>query len=142
MATAKKTAAKKIAAKASTVPTAQLPAGYTPMSNIGQAWDYASNPLLEGFVKGSVRAMTVGKGRARRDTRIVTIMDDDGVLHDVWESTSLRPFFDNIDDGMRVAVAYQGEKDVNQPQPMKVFVGALADVQEKPARKTARKGSR
>ena len=148
MATAKKTPAKKTAVKNAKMNGAllnatgvKLPEGFKPVSAFASQWDYTARPVLEGVVSGPIRHITVGKGRNAREAQIMTIADDDGELHDVWDSASLKTFFEAAQPGQRVAIAYQGEREVGQPQPMKVFVGGFleGDMDAPPAKAAGKK---
>lgn len=155
MATSRKTApAKKTPAKASKAAAnkwanVQLPDGYTPISagEYGDPWDFESDPVIVGTIDGDIREIVVNEGkRTEYTTRAVTITRDNGGRVDVWESAALKGWFDRIGDGMSVAVAFQGYRDVGKPSPMKVFVGSIAEdeaeAEAKPARKAARKTAR
>lgn len=137
----------------------QLPEGFTAitMGEFGDPWDYESDPVIQGTVSGDVREIEVpgDKRGTTRTARAVTIEADDGRRIDVWESASLKRWFDTIADGMAVAVVFQGYRDTGRPSPMKVFVGSIADEEAverkrpthklpplkaaKPARKAARR---
>ena len=75
-----------------------------------------------------MREVEAGKGKDKRVSRVVTVKsDDDGKSYTVWESASLRSWFDNLRLGMQVAVVFHGYKDVGRPQPMKNFEGAFTE---------------
>ena len=127
-----------------------LPAGFRAITSgaYGEEWEYEKNPLLQGTIAGEVRQITSGKGKDKRTSRVVTVKSrDDGKSYTLWESASLRAFFDHLRVGQDVAVAFHGFKDVGRPQPMKVFEGAFTDedadavgVEDEPTpRKTAPK---
>jgi hypothetical protein len=78
-----------------------------------------------------VRTVESGTGKNKRESRVVTIKSDDGVLFDVWESAALRGFFEKIEDGMSVAIAFQGYRDIGRPQPMKVFQAGIREAAAK-----------
>lgn len=154
-----KTAAKKAApAKKATANAAwakvQLPAGFRAITSgaYGEEWEYESNPLLQGIVASQVREVTTGKGKDQRTSRVVTVKsDDDGKSYTVWESASLKTFFDHLRPGMQVAVVFRGYKDVGRPLPMKNFEGAFTeedagavgiDDEQPPRRAPAKKTSR
>lgn len=149
MATSRKTAAKKTAKKtvsrdANKWASVQVPEGYTPIASgeFGEQWEFEANPVLVGTIDGDVRDVTVNEGkRGAYDTRAVTIKDENGARFDVWESASLKGWFDEIADGMSVAVVFQGYRDVGKASLMKVFVGSIAQ-DDKPARRTAAKKRR
>lgn len=124
---AKKAAAKKTMARR---PNVQLPAGFRAITTgaYGEQWDYENNPLLQGTVASEVREVETGKGRDKRTSRVVTIKSsDDGKSYTLWESASLRAFFDHLHVGQEVAVVFHGYKDVGRPQPMKEFEGAFTE---------------
>lgn len=108
----------------------QLPAGFRAITTgaYGEEWEYEKHPLIQGTVAGEVRTIEVGKGKDRRDQRVVTVKsDDDGKNYTVWDSASLHTFFDNLRVGMQVAVVFKGYKDVGRPMPMKEFEGAFTE---------------
>lgn len=157
MATSRKTPAKKTAPARKTAPAAnkwasvQLPEGFVPIASgeFGDPWDFEAAPVLTGVVDGAVRTLMINEGkRTEYETRAVTIMEDNGHRTDVWESAALKGWFDALEPGMTVSVAFQGYRDVGKPSPMKVFVGAIAEGEapeqapSKPAKKTAKKTAR
>jgi hypothetical protein len=108
----------------------QLPAGFRAitMGAYGEEWEYEKHPLLQGEISSEVREVSAGKGKDKRVSRVVTVKSsDDGKSYTVWESASLRVWFDNLHVGQQVAIAFHGYKDVGRPQPMKVFEGAFTD---------------
>lgn len=108
----------------------QLPAGFRAITSgaYGEQWDYENNPLLQGTVASEVREVEMGKGRDKRTSRVVTIKSsDDGKSYTLWESASLKAFFDHLRVGQEVAVVFHGYKDVGRLQPMKDFEGAFTD---------------
>ena len=120
----------KPAAKAPARPKVQLPAGFRAITSgaYGEQWDYENNPLLQGTVASEVREVETGKGKDKRTSRVVTIKSsDDGKSYTLWESASLRAFFDHLHVGQEVAVVFHGYKDVGRPQPMKEFEGAFTE---------------
>ena len=124
---AAKTAAKDTNAKWNKV---ALPAGFRAITSgdYGEEWDYEEAPLLQGTVNGDVREVEAGTGRNKRVSRVITVKsDDDGHDYTVWESASLKAFFDHVQRGMQVAVAFHGYRDVGKASPMKVFEGALTE---------------
>lgn len=130
MATSKKAAAKKAApkGKANKWANVQLPEGFKPIAqgDFGQEWLYEKNPLIVGTVVGDVREVEGGKGKDKWVKRVITVDSDDGDgLFDVWETASLSLFFDKVEDGSRVSVAFQGYRDTGKPSAMKVFVGGI-----------------
>lgn len=128
----------------------QVPEGFKPIvsSEFGESWDHESEPTLIGQIVGDVRTAETGRGRDRRETRVVSIMSEDtGRLTDVWESASLKGWFDKLVDGMRVCVVFQGYRDVGKASPMKVMVGSIdaadaGDDYERPRPATAAKKTR
>jgi len=140
-----KTAAKKTATKGNKWAGVQLPEGFKPIvtGEYGQEWEFEKFPLLVGTVVGATREVDGGKGKDKWTKRVITVLSDEGDGNfDVWETASLAPFFDAVEDGMRVSVAFQGYRDTGKPSPMKVFVGAIAEDEApdaKPARKAAKK---
>lgn len=125
--TVKKTAAKTTNAKWDKV---ALPAGFRAITSgdYGDGWDYEANSLLIGSVKGDVREVEAGTGRNKRVSRVITVQsNEDNRVYTVWESASLKAFFDHVQRGMQVAIAFHGYRDVGKPQPMKVFEGAFTE---------------
>lgn len=126
----------------------QLPEGFTAITagEFGDPWDYESNPVITGTIDGDVREIEVpgDKKGTTRIARAVTVATEDGRI-DVWESASLKRWFDTIVDGNTVALAFQGYRDTGRPSPMKVFVGSIADDEvegAKPARAPAKKAAK
>lgn len=107
-----------------------LPAGFRAITtgDYGEEWDYEESPLLQGVVAGDVREVEAGTGNNKRVSRVIGVKsDDDGRIYTLWESASLKAFFDHVQRGMQVAVAFHGYRDVGKPQPMKVFEGAFTE---------------
>lgn len=131
MATSKakaKTATKPAAKGKNKWAAVQLPEGFKPITqgDFGQEWDYEKNPLIVGTVVGDTREVEGGKGKDKWVKRVITVDSEAGDgLFDVWETASLAPFFDMVEDGQRVSVAFQGYRDTGKPSAMKVFVGGI-----------------
>lgn len=129
----RKTAAKTTPAKTpkntKTWAAVQLPAGFRAITtgDYGEEWDYEEQPLLAGVVEGDVREIEVGKGRDKRLSRVLGVRAEDGRVYTVWESASLKAFFDHVQRGQTVCIAFHGYRDVGRPQPMKVFEGAFTE---------------
>lgn len=131
----KVTSRKPAAAKAPTNANARwdavaLPSGFRAITSgdYGEDWDYESRPLLVGVVNGDVRDVEIGTGAKKRTSRVTTVLSaDDNRGYTVWESASLKPFFDHVARGMQVAIAFHGYRDVGKPAPMKVFEGAFTE---------------
>jgi len=107
-----------------------LPAGFRAITtgDYGAEWEYEENPLLHGVVQGDVREVEAGAGKNKRVSRVIGIKsDDDGRIYTLWESASLKAFFDHVQRNMLVAVAFHGYREVGKPQPMKVFEGAFTE---------------
>lgn len=122
----------------------QLPEGFTAITagEFGDPWDYESNPIIQGTIDGEVREIEV-PGDKRGTTRIaraVTVATEDGRI-DVWESASLKRWFDTIADGNTVALVFQGYRDTGRPSPMKVFVGSIADDEVESVKPAAKKAA-
>lgn len=126
---AKKAAPAKKAKPANSKKWAQveLPDGYKAIGSgeFGERWDFEENPSIEGTVDG-IREVESGTGKNKRTSRVMTVQTEDGPI-DVWESASLRKFFDECEDGSEVAIIFKGYRDVGKPQPMKDFVGAIKE---------------
>ncbi len=138
MATKKAAPAKKVAAKVKgkggkangAWAKVELPAGFKAISSgeFGDVWDFEQKPTLVGTVTGDVREVETGKGREKRVSRVITVKEDGtGKSYTVWESASLKGFFDHVQRRFHVALAFHGYRDVGRPQPMKVFEGAFSD---------------
>lgn len=158
MATAKKRPAAKAAAKSNGKAPAkakstsaasnkkwanvELPDGYTAISGgeFGDRWDFEANPSIEGTVDG-IREVESGTGKNKRTSRVMTVQTGDGPI-DVWESASLRKFFDECEDGSEVAIIFKGYRDVGRPQPMKDFVGAIAQKASRSSGRSSRSSRR
>lgn len=107
-----------------------LPSGFRAITSgdYGDEWEYEENPLLHGVVQGDVREVEAGTGRNKRVSRVIGIKsDEDGRVYTLWESASLKAFFDHVHRGMKVAIAFHGYRDVGKPQSMKVFEGAFTE---------------
>jgi hypothetical protein len=127
--TAGKTASNKLSANARYAKVT-LPEGFRPITSgdFGEEWDYENNPVLTGEVTSDVRTVETGKGRDKREARVITVLsENDGHSYTLWESTSLKGFFDEVQRGFRVSIAFHGFRDTGRPQPMKVFEGAIAE---------------
>lgn len=141
----RKTPAKTAAKTANRWAKVQVPEGFKPIASgeFGEPWDHENQPVLTGQIVGDVRTAETGRGRDRRETRVVSIMDEDtGRMTDVWESASLKGWFDKLADGLRVCVVFQGYRDVGKQSPMKVMLGSIdaADMpDDEPARPAANK---
>jgi hypothetical protein len=108
----------------------ELPEGFRSITSgdYGDEWDYASDPVLVGSVTSDVREFETGKGKNKRVSRVITVLDEnDGRAYTVWESASLRGFFDLVQRGQRVSVIFKGLREVGKPQPMKDFIGAISE---------------
>lgn len=152
---ATKKAAKKVPAKKTKAGSnakwdgVQLPDGFRSITtgDYGDEWEYEKKPLLQGVVTSDVREVETGTGRNKRTSRVITVQDaEDGRAYTVWESASLRGFFDLVQKGFGVCVAFHGYRDVGKPQPMKVFDGAIAeehlDEEGAPPARKARKAAK
>lgn len=107
-----------------------LPSGFRSITtgDYGDEWDYENDPALTGTVTSDVREVETGTGRNKRTSRVITVLDEnDGRSYTLWESASLRGFFDLVQKGHRVSVAFHGYRDVGKPQPMKHFEGAISE---------------
>jgi hypothetical protein len=108
----------------------QLPSGFRSITtgDYGDVWDYENDPTLVGQVTSDVREVETGKGKNRRVSRVVTVLDEnDGRTYTLWESASLRGFFDLVQKSHRVCVVFKGYRDIGKPQPMKDFEGAISE---------------
>src|SRR5882672_3813412 len=104
-----------------------LPPGFNAINTneYGQRWDFEEKPILQGICAAAPRDVPQGTGKNKRTTRVIDIKGSDGSTTAVWESAALQGFFDEVKKGSKVAIAFQGYRDVGRPQPMKVFVAGI-----------------
>ena len=140
--TAKPAAKKTRAVDSKKFAQVQLPEGFTAITagEFGDPWDYEAKPIIQGTIDGDVREIEVpgDKRGTTRTARAVTVATDEGRI-DVWESASLKRWFDTIVDGNTVALVFQGYRDTGRPSPMKVFVGSIADDEVEATKPAAKK---
>lgn len=127
----------------------QVPEGFKPITagEYGEPWDPETMPVLVGRVVGDIREVETGTKQKPRTSQVVSIMsEEDGRMYDVWESAALKGWFEQIADGMRVSVVFQGYRDVGKQSPMKVMIGSIAeedlpDDDDAPARPAAKRAA-
>jgi hypothetical protein len=113
MAKAKAKAKAKSKSKAKTQHT--LPNGY---KVIGRApnWDPEKNPVLEGE-RGETQEVTFDKGTKKERTQRLCIVQDDTLgAVTLWESSTLRDFFDQTEKGDHIRVEFLGYGDAKKGQ--------------------------
>jgi hypothetical protein len=98
-----------------------LPSGY---KVIGRApnWDPEKHPVLEGE-RGATQEVTFDKGTKKERTQRLTIVQDETLgAVTLWESSTLRDFFDQTNDGDNIRVEFLGFGDAKKGQnPPKLF---------------------
>jgi len=118
--------------------TAQLPEGFQPIGSYAPSWNYAEEPLLQGVIlefSETIQTRQEGKKTKKVKVKTATIQRKNGSIVKVWESTTMRPLWENFEEGDAVAIAYQGlgqkKKGMN---PAKLFaIGrAVGAVKAKP----------
>lgn len=110
---ARKTAAKRARVASNGAAAVALPVGYSPIAaEYGTPWEYEEHPLLEGIIEGGPREVESGVGKNKRVSRVMSVRADDGTLYDVWDSAALRGFFDQAQDGQRIAIVFQGFREI------------------------------
>ena len=105
----------------------ELPKGYKAIESGGfsPSWDFRKQPLLEGTL-GKVRTIEQGKGKTKREVKVVEVTQKDGKAVTVWESVKLRPLFEQKDKA-KVCVVFKGfVKIKGRSQPMKDFEVGVA----------------
>lgn len=113
MAKAKAKAKSKSKQKAGKVHT--LPNGY---KVIGRApnWDPEKNPVLEGE-RGETQEVTFDKGtKKERTQRLCVVQSDELGAVTLWESSMLRDFFDQTNNGDNIRVEYLGLGEAKKGQ--------------------------
>lgn len=119
-----------------------IPEGFQmPASAQVPNWDYEKQKVLQG---DAVSMRVIKKKKPRKGeaptTRLLTVRDEDGNLHQVWESAGLRGLFDEVLQGGEVFIRYDGlgakQKGKNQ---MKVFVTGYNNDNAKPVRKAKKR---
>lgn len=110
----------------------EAPAGFDTIDDsFGDDWEPEIGGQLIGTVTGRIREFIANKGqRDEHVWRACNIIEDDtGVVYTIRESASLRAWFDKIDEGARVYLAYRGEQPTGKASPMKVFQAGIASAQ-------------
>lgn len=92
-----------------------LPSGYKVIGR-APAWDLEKNPILEGE-RGATQEITLDKGtKKERIQRLCVVQDETIGAVSVWESTGLRDFFDQTDEGDKVRIEFRGYGDAKKGQ--------------------------
>lgn len=110
----------------------QAPEGFDTIDDsFGEEWKPEKGEMLQGTVIGSIREFIANQGRRDEHMwRAVNIASEpDGVVYTIKESASLRAWFDKLEEGSRVYIAYCGTQDVGKASPMKVFQAGIASAQ-------------
>jgi hypothetical protein len=92
-----------------------LPNGY---KVIGRApnWDPDKNPVLSGE-RGATQEVTFDKGTKKERTQRLCIVQDETLgAVTLWESSTLRDFFDQTNDGDDIRVEFLGYGDAKKGQ--------------------------
>lgn len=96
--------------------------------SFGEDWEPAPGDMLQGTVIGGIREFIANRGRTDehvwRACNLATLPD--GVVYTIRESASLRAWFDKLEEGMQVYIAYRGLQDVGKASPMKVYQAGIA----------------
>jgi hypothetical protein len=90
-----------------------IPDGYTEATSFGTSWDYFKQPVLVGTIDAAgVRMIDLTKDpRKPRYSLKVGIVDEDGVVLDVWDSATLTDWFRRVRPGDEVMVAFRGQDE-------------------------------
>ncbi len=107
-------------------PAAALPAGYTHVAvgGFNPFHEFKRDKVCQGVVMG-IRDVTVGKGKAKKQTRYMDILTVQGP-RTISERTQLKGLFDTVGAGEEVYIRLDGTKKIpGQSQPMMLFTVAL-----------------
>lgn len=106
---------------------ATLPNGYKSLSSRAPNWDFEKDTVIEGE-RGEVRDVTFDKGtKKERTVQVMTIDDAKKGKLTVWNSATLRPLFEETEEGDSVRVEYLGLAKAKKGQnPCKLFDVAVA----------------
>lgn len=110
-------------------PKVNLPAGFRQVNsgNFPPNHDFKKNPILQGEVT-EIKTVAVKIGRKPKDTRLMIIADENGVLTSVWESAALEGLFEEAKKGDEVYIQFTGMITIKgRQQPMKGFVAAVKE---------------
>lgn len=116
-------------AKERVFPNVQLPSGFKQVSsgNFPPNHDFKKNPILQGEVQ-DIKTVAVKIGRKPKDTRLMIVSDDDGVLSSVWESAALEGLFEAAKKGDEIFIQFTGMIAIKgRQQPMKGFVAGIKE---------------
>jgi hypothetical protein len=108
--------------KSSGLALAPLPKGFKELGS-GSSWKGVTiGDTLSGVYVGFETVHQPKKGRiAARDVNVHEIVDDDGVVHKVWESAGLRALA-SVKKKARVFIQYLGEVVITKGQnPMRKY---------------------
>lgn len=107
----------------------QAPAGFDTIDDsFGDDWEPEPGGMLQGTIVGAIREFIANKGRPNEHVwRACNIAEaDTGQVFTIRESASLRAWFDKLEEGSQVYIAYRGLQDVGKASPMKVFQAGIA----------------
>jgi hypothetical protein len=95
------------------------------MSN---AHDFDKNPTVEGEVKGIKTVMILKGTKREKETRILNLINDAGIIA-VWESATLKFFFDKVIPGDLIRITYLGQSENHKKgqQPAKLYKCEIAE---------------
>lgn len=96
-----------------------LPSGYKVIGR-APAWDPEKNQVIEG-VRGETQEVTFDEGKKSERTRRLCIVQDETLgAVTVWESSMLKDFFDQTQDGDSIRIEFlgygQAKKGQNAPK--------------------------
>lgn len=110
----------------------EAPAGFDTIDDsFGEEWEPEPGGMLTGTIIGGIREFVANRGRPDEHIwRACNIAEaETGVVFTIKESASLRAWFDKLEEGMSVYIAYRGLQDVGKASPMKVFQAGIARAQ-------------
>lgn len=104
------------------IQTAVLPDGYAVIGR-PQNWNPDTNPIITG-VRGETHEVVMDKGtKKERTQRNFVLQEDDLGAITIWESSMLKQFFDETEDGDQVRIEFIGLGEPKKGmQPPKLFV--------------------
>lgn len=103
-----------------------VPEGYRIVvtAELPDPWDFSKNPVLEGTVQ-SIQLVKITDNRGVRNTRVAHVTNKDGTFG-LWESATLTPMFDAMEQGDDIHVHYEGVGEAKPGKnPAKLFTGGI-----------------
>mgnify|MGYP003120162244 CR=1 FL=1 len=82
-------------------------------------WDYKKDPPLYGDVQKIKQASVVRRGKSE-ETRLAIVTNETGT-YTLWESAALEDFFNKLELGMFVYIAYEGMEELPNGNRYKKF---------------------